>query len=374
MIYLDNAASTPMSDNALLAYTKAAKEYFANTQSSHDAGTRAAQLLESARTSIAQMLNGDPSGIYFTSGGTEANVLALTGLVKRYQTGHLITAQAEHSSVLHTFEKLEREGYRVTFLSYDAEGHIRIEELLEAICEDTILVSLAHANSETGTTQQIKEIGEELSKRNILFHTDMVQSFSKIPIDVRQMKINALSISSHKLHGPKGVGVCYISPPIPWVSGLPGTIHEKGFRPGTVNVPGICAFIAAAEEAVALMEDEGKRLMNFRNYLTNALAHPNIVFEGHQGLPHILGVRVKGLEGQYVMLELNRRNIAVSTGSACSIGQQKPSKTLLSMGRTLDEARELIRISFGRETTQDNLEKTVSVFHEILTRCSSTKL
>ena len=188
------------------------------------------------------------------------------------------------------------------------------------------------------------------------------------------MNVSALSISSHKLHGPKGVGVCYINPTVAWQPVIPGTVHEKGFRPGTVDVPGICAFIAAAEETIELMEAEQKRTQNLRSYLINELSHPNVVIEGQQGLAHIIGLRIKGVEGQHVMLELNRKGIAVSTGSACSVGQQQPSKTLLAMGRSHDEARELVRISIGRETTKQDLQKTVDVFLEILTRYSVRKI
>ncbi|MDP4550439.1 IscS subfamily cysteine desulfurase [Alkalihalobacillus macyae] len=376
MIYLDYAASTPMSDRAMMTYTKAAREYFANTQSSHDAGTNAAQLLELARTTIATHVNGDPSGVYFTSGGTEANILALTSLIKRYPKGHLITVEGEHSSVLNTFAKLEKEGYRVSYLTYNHEGRIETERLLEAICEDTILVSIASGNSEIGSTQPLEDIGRELYRRNILFHTDAVQTYGKIPIDVQKMNISALSISSHKLYGPKGVGACYINPLVPWDPVIPGTVHEKGFRPGTINLPGICSFTTAVEETFERLESEQKRLQNLRTYLLNGIVHPNIVIEGQKqtGLPHIVGIRIKGLEGQYTMLEFNRKGIAVSTGSACSVGQQKPSKTLLSMGRTEDEARELVRISFGRETTEEDLKKTIDVFQEILTRCSAIKI
>ncbi|MGA9289051.1 MAG: IscS subfamily cysteine desulfurase [Anaerobacillus sp.] len=372
MIYLDYAASTPMSDRSLFAYTKAARDFYANTQSSHDAGTNASQLLEASRTSIAKQLNGNPSGVYFTSGGTEANHLALTSLIKRYPTGHLITGSAEHSSVLHTFAMLEQEGYRVTYLPYDHEGKIKLERLKEAICDDTILVSLSFANSETGTTQRIGEIGKELAKQRILFHSDAVQAFGKIPIDIQELNLSAIAISSHKIHGPKGVGACYINPAVAWQPVIPGTVHEKGFRPGTVNVPGICAFTAAAEETIELMEAEKKRTSNLRSYLIKELTHPNIVIEGQQGLAHIIGLRIQGVEGQHVMLELNRKGIAVSTGSACSVGQQQPSKTLLAMGRSRDEARELVRISIGRETTMQDLQKTVDVFLEILT-CDSVR-
>ena len=374
MIYLDYAASTPISDIALQAYTQSSKQFFANTESAHDAGTDATHLLDNARRSIASLLNGDPNGIYFTSGGTEANVLALQSIVKTFSRGHIITSSAEHSSVLNTFSQLEREGYHVTYLPYNENGQISIERLLEAIRADTILVSITFGNSEIGTLQPIKKIGKELAKRHILFHSDAVQAFGKVDIDVKELQLSALSISSHKLHGPKGVGACYIAPSISWQQMLPGTIHENGFRPGTLNVPGVFSFAAAAEEAINRLNADQKKLTNLRAHLVNQLTHPNIVIEGEQGLPHIIGIRIKGLEGQYVMLELNRKGIAVSTGSACSIGQQQPSKTLRSMGRTSDEARELVRISLGRDTTLKEIEKTVVGFKEILTRCSVTKI
>ncbi|MBF0706390.1 IscS subfamily cysteine desulfurase [Alkalihalobacillus hwajinpoensis] len=374
MIYLDYAASTPMSEAAIEAYTHAAQHFYANTQSSHDAGTDASHLLEAARSSIASHINGEPSGVYFTSGGTESNILALRSLVKMYAKGHLITCAAEHSSVLHTFSQLEQEGYEVTYLSYDHNGHVLLSELLKTIREDTILVSIAFGNSEIGAVQSMKEIGEELAKRHILFHTDAVQAFGKIAINVKEMHISALSVSSHKVYGPKGVGACYIAPSLAWRQNLPGTVHEKGFRPGTVNVPGIMSFAAAAEETIHALNSNQTKYTNLRAYLVNKLTHPNIVIEGEEGLRHIIGLRIKGLEGQYVMLELNRKGIAISTGSACSVGQQQPSKTLRAMGRSDDEARELIRISFGKRTTQKEIEKIADVFHEILTRTSVTKI
>ncbi|WP_273850935.1 IscS subfamily cysteine desulfurase [Guptibacillus spartinae] len=374
MIYLDYAASTPMSDTAIHAYTQSAKQFFGNTESAHNAGTDATYLLENARSSIASLINGDPNGVYFTSGGTEANVLALQSIINSFTRGHIITASAEHSSVLNTISQFKQAGYDVTYVSYDESGQVSVERILEAIREDTILVSIAFGNSEIGTLQPLKKIGMELAKRRILFHTDAVQAFGKVNLDVSEMHLSAVSLSSHKVYGPKGVGACYIDPSISWKPVMPGTVHEKGFRPGTVNVPGIFSFAAAAEEAVHQLNTYQKKLTNFRSHLLNRLAHPNIVIEGKEGLPHIIGIRLKGIEGQYVMLELNRIGIAVSTGSACTIGQQQPSKTLRAMGRTNDEARELVRISLGCNTTLEEIEKTVDGIYEILTRCSVTKI
>lgn len=368
MIYLDYAATTPMSDLAIEVYTKVARTYFANSQSLHDEGTSAAQVLEVARQTIAQSINGHPSGVYFTSGGTESNILAIRGLAKKHTSGHMITAKAEHSSILHTFQQLEKDGFDVTYLSYDDNGRLKFDDLIEAIRDDTILVSIAHGNSEIGTLQPIEEIGKELMERGIPFHTDAVQTFGKLPVDVKEMHLTALSVSSHKLYGPKGVGVCYIDPSQSWQASLPGAVHEKGFRPGTVDVPGIFSFTAAVEEATTNMELAHQQSKTLRDYLLSQLNGTDVVIEGgdDEGLPHIVGLRLKGIEGQYVMNELNQKGIAVSTGSACSIGQQNPSKTLKAIGRTDDEARELVRISFGRHTTKEELEKTALVIHSIL--------
>ncbi|WP_377887577.1 IscS subfamily cysteine desulfurase [Alkalihalobacillus sp. R86527] len=373
MIYLDYAATTPMSDRAIEVYTKVARSYFANSQSLHDEGTSAAKLLEIARQTIATEINGDPSGVYFTSGGTESNVLTINGLVRKHKSGHLITGKAEHSSIINTFQQLEREGFDVTYLGYDDKGQIQIDELMKEIRDDTILVSIAHGNSEIGTLQPVEAIGSELSRRGILFHTDAVQTFGKVQIDVKNLNLTALSVSSHKLHGPKGVGACYIDPSESWQATLPGTVHEKGFRPGTVDVPGIFAFTAAVEEAATNVDANHAHCNELREGLLNELSGRDVVIEGGRcGLAHIVAIRLKGIEGQYVMNELNQKGIAVSTGSACSIGQQSPSKTLKAMGRTDDEARELVRISFGKHTTKEEIVKTSEVMKGILSRFTGT--
>lgn len=373
MIYLDFAASTPMSEQAIDVYTSVARNYYANSQSLHDEGTAAAHLLELSRQTVASALNGDPAGVYFTSGGTEANVLAIKSLLNKHTSGHVITGKAEHSSVFNTFHQLESEGFSVSYLRYDESGEISMQELIDAIREDTLLVSIAHGNSEIGTLQPIEEIGEILAEKGILFHSDTVQTFGKVPIDVKKMNLTALSMSSHKVHGPKGVGACYIDPSQPWQQVIPGTVHEKGFRPGTVDVPGICAFTAAIEEAIPYMEEVENELFEKREFVLNELNDGIVEGATTTRLPHIVGVRLKGIEGQYVMNELNQKGIAVSTGSACSIGQQNPSKTLKAMGRTDDEARELVRISFGKHTTYEELKRTAEVINGILTRFHKMK-
>lgn len=361
MIYLDHAATTPMSESAIRVFTEASKGFFGNSSSLHDIGSSAQAMLEECRKQLAGYLNADLNGIYFTSGGSESNHLALLSIGRAHsaQGKHIITTVTEHPSLMNTLQLLEEEGFTITKLPVDQTGRIRIPELIEAITEDTILVSIGHANSEIGTIQPLKEVGGILKDRHILFHSDCVQTFGKIPIDVKELGLDSLSISSHKIYGPKGVGACYIAPHVDWKASIPGTSHEKGFRSGTVNVPGIAAFVTAAGEMIEQMEHHDRYFRKLRDRLLTRLeVEEGIVMEGHpmEVLPSIIGLRLKGIEGQYAMLKLNRKGFAVSTGSACSVGKQSPSKTMLEVGRTRDQAREFIRISLGVSTTEDQMD------------------
>jgi cysteine desulfurase len=379
MIYLDYAATTPMSDYALSVYTEVAKKMFGNSNSLHDVGGQAKHILEECRNHLAGYINGEAKGIYFTSGGTESNILGVQSLIEAnsHKGNHLITTATEHSSLYNLFQLLESKGFNVTYLSVDKFGQIRLDELEKAITPKTILASIQHANSEIGTVQPIKEIGYILKKYNVIFHCDCVQTFGKIPIDVQSACIDSLSISSHKIYGPKGVGAVYIRPFVKWKSFIPNTTHESGFRPGTVNVPGIAAFLAATEEQMGIMNAEYQRYVNLRNSFLEELKNisPIITVEGHpySNLPHIVGMTLKGIEGQYTMLELNRRGIAVSTGSACQVGMQNPSKTMIAIGKKPEEAKHFIRISFGKFTTINDLKQVVKSIQEIVQDSFETK-
>ncbi|MCF6136378.1 IscS subfamily cysteine desulfurase [Pseudalkalibacillus berkeleyi] len=378
MVYLDYAASTPISDSALRVFTESSKRFYGNASSLHDAGSHAKEMLEACRRQFAQFVNGESKGIYFTSGGSESNHLALQSLIRAHSVKgkHLITTSTEHPSVTNTFLLLENEGYHVTWLPVDSTGMIRIKDLEEAITEETILVSIGHANSEIGTIQPLAQIGNIVKEKGILFHSDCVQTFGKVPINVKELGLDSLSISSHKLYGPKGVGACYISPHIRWEPSIPGTSHESGFRQGTVNVPGIAAFTVAAEEMVNNIDRNNNHFLSLRKQLLSELVEENwVVYEGHptHSLPSIIGLRVKGIEGQYMMLELNGKGYAISTGSACSTGKQAPSKTMISIGRSPDEARELIRISLGVTTTTDEIKGFISDIKIILSIMKSVK-
>ncbi|KEK26361.1 IscS subfamily cysteine desulfurase [Bacillus gaemokensis] len=369
MIYLDYAATTPMSKEAIETYTKAAENYFGNEQSLHDIGGTASSLLQVCRESFAQMIGGKEQGVFFTSGGSESNYLAIQSLLNTKSGKHILTTPMEHASIRSYFQSLQKQGYTITEIPVDAYGLINLEALETAITDDTVLASIQHGNSEIGTVQPISKIGSLLKKHHILFHTDCVQTFGKLPIDVIAMQIDSLSISAHKIYGPKGVGACYINPQIRWGQVFPGTSHEKGFRPGTVNVPGIASFLTAAEHILDDCEEETARFEQLRSYFLEQLqALPfEIQVEGHSTacLPHIIGVTIKRIEGQYTMLECNRHGIAISTGSACQVGKQEPSKTMLAIGKTYEEAKQYVRFSFGRHTTKEQIDTTIHALHTI---------
>lgn len=363
MIYLDYAATTPMSDEALDVFSKVTKSFYGNSNSMHDIGSRASSLLDSCRSELAHLLHCQQSGIYFTSGGTESNILALQSLVIQHKNkgNHLITTRCEHSSVYHLFRKLETEGFEVSYLPVDEYGVIDRKELKNTIKETTILASIQHANGEIGTIQPIELIGDILMQHDVIFHCDAIQTFGKIPINIEKAQIDSLSIASHKIYGPKGVGAVYMNPRLKWQAQMPNTSHENGFRPGTVNVPGIAAFVTSAKSACNDMIVERDRIRNLRTDLIDQMEElPSqvVIIEGHPTnyLPHIVGLRVVGIEGQYTMLECNRLGIAISTGSACQIGNQEPSRTIKALGRSDIEARQFIRLSFGKQTTAADIQ------------------
>ncbi|WP_096201443.1 IscS subfamily cysteine desulfurase [Bacillus sp. FJAT-45350] len=370
MIYLDHSATTPMSQYSLKVFTKVSQEYFGNPSSLHDYGSIANDLVQTSRQTIAKAFNGVARSLYFTSGGSESNYLSLLSIARANESKgkHLITTPIEHPSIINTFESLRKEGFEVSYIPVNSYGEVIVDALHELIREDTILASIGHANAELGTVQDIKKIGEILNKHGVIFHSDCVQSFGKIPIDVQSAKIDCLSLSAHKIYGPKGIGACYISPSVSWKGLVPNTTHEQGFRQGTINVPGAAAFAAAVEEIMPTVREESERLKQLRLTFLSLLNKEKVVLEGHPDnrLPHHLGLRVKGIEGQYVMLECNRKGIAISTGSACKVGQSAPPASLLAVGRSTQEAHEFIRLTFGKTTTEQHIVKTVNTIHEMI--------
>lgn len=373
MIYLDYAATTPMSEEALNAYQQAARRFFGNSQSLHDVGSEAERALEGSRKLIAGSLNAEPRGLFFTGSGSEASFLALVSLVHANRSGgnHIITTQVEHSSVRNAFTWLEGHGFRVTRLPVRESGQIDPEELLQALSDQTILVSIQHVNSETGIIQSLEEIGAVLSSHQALFHSDMIQSFGKLPLDINKWGVQSLSVSAHKIHGPKGIGACYISPTISWSPFIPGTTHEHGFRPGTLDIPSAVAFATAVKETSANREGNFEHVNRLKTTLIENLTArcgQAITVEGNPqlGSPYILGLRVYGMEGQFAMLECNQKGLGISTGSACRINEQKPSATLLAMGRSKEEAGNFVRLSFDPQTTESEIEESARILQAVI--------
>ncbi|UCZ54277.1 IscS subfamily cysteine desulfurase [Bacillus shivajii] len=367
MIYLDHAATTPMSKKAMDTYIKANEDFFANTSSLHEAGEKSSMLVKRCRESLANLLHAKPSEIFFTSGGTESNQRLLKTLyyTNKHKGNHVITTRVEHPSVHSYFQILEEQGVEVTYLNVDQYGQISLEELKGAIRPDTILASIQHINSEIGTIQPLEKIGQLLNEHDILFHSDCVQSFGKVPIDVNKLHLDALSISSHKIYGPKGVGAVFLREEVKWNSVDPLTTHENGFRPGTVNTPGIAAFVAASIDMNERMSENEAYIKNLRSLLLEELSPLGelIQIEGHtkEQSPYIIGLNIYGLEGQYIMLTLDRYNICISTGSACQVGKQTPSETMQALKKTDQEARRFFRISLGIHNTKGDIIKTAKI-------------
>lgn len=355
MIYLDYAATTPMMDIAIDAYCDAAKNLFGNTSSLHDAGGKANFILENARSLLASKLGVNQDGIIFTGSGTESNILAILSLARTGKGKHIITSLAEHTSVHAAMNTLQREGYEITKLPFTKEGVVDVELLRTLIRKDTVLISIQHVNSEIGTIQPVEQIGTIAKERNIPFHVDCVQSFCKLPITPFSSKVDAISISAHKIGGPKGCGALYINPRRRVVPVFQGVTHEKGLRGGTVDTPAIVAMMTAMEHYRYDLEYYWK----LRNMLKERLKSTSCKFvEGlkENQLPSIVGLCLKGVEGQLVMLRLNEKNICISTGSACDINSGSGTKAILAMGQSETAARQFFRVSFGMGTTENHIE------------------
>jgi len=371
MIYLDYAATCPLDADAGKTYIQAATDYFGNSSSLHNSGGKAADLLESCRQEMADLLGVVKAGIYFTSGGTESNFLAIHALLsaKKSAGNHIITTESEHSSIHGTMKWLEEKGYEVTYLPLTSKGMVDVALLEAAIRPETVLVSIQHVNAEIGSIQPIEMIGRVLKEKDIYFHSDMVQSFGKLDISSISYAVDAFSISGHKFYGPKGIGLAYVSPKIPWTGFLPGTTHEKGFRPGTVNIAGIAGMTVAAQKSVRTLAEDAIHYQDLRKIVMEQakLTDKLTVFQCENQLASIIGMRIHGLEGQMTMLECNRSGFAISTGSACQTGQQAPSKTMKALGLCDGEAKEFIRISFGKQTSTAEVEAFVETVYTLAT-------
>lgn len=375
-IYLDYAATCPVDQRVLDAMLPYFTQTYGNAASrTHAFGWAAEEAVDTARREIAQTINADPKEITFTSGATESDNLALKGVAEfqREKGNHIITVTTEHKAILDSAKYLERNGYEVTYLGVDADGLISLEELAAAITEKTILVSVMHANNETGVLQPIADIGELCHDRKVLFHTDAVQSFGKVPIDVQAMNIDLMSISGHKIYGPKGVGALYVRRRRPRVRITPqvhGGGHERGNRSGTLNVPGIVGFGAAARIARESLATEAARITELREHLRGRFEEevPSVKLNGslEHRVPGTLNMSFEYIEGESLLMGL--KDIAVSSGSACTSASLEPSYVLRAMGLNDELAHSSLRITVGRFTTRDELDYVVDRIKDVVSR------
>ncbi|MHB9144419.1 MAG: cysteine desulfurase NifS [Symbiobacteriia bacterium] len=361
-VYLDHAATTPARPEVIAAVAAAMDMAFGNPSSLHAFGREARRVLEEGREQVARLIGAEPAEIVFTSGGTEADNLAVLGVARanRERGRHIITSAAEHHAVLHTCQALEKEGFRVTYLPVDREGMVRPEDLAQALTEDTILVSVMAANNEVGTVQPVAELARLAHERGIYFHTDAVQAVAQVPVDVNEWNVDLLSLTGHKFYGPKGVGALYVRRRTRILPALFGGGQERGLRSGTQNVPGVAGLAKAAELAIAELPERTRLLETLRGQLWQGLqaAIPDLSLNGHptHRLPGNLSVNVHGVEGETLLLSLDMKGIALSAGSACASGSLEPSHVLKAMGLTNETARGALRFSLGRGNTAADID------------------
>ena len=372
MIYADNAATTRMSEAAIDRMTSVMKETYGNPSSLYSVGQQAKEVLEEARAEVAAVIGADPREIYFTSGGSEADNQAIWSaalLGRKNGKKHIISTAFEHHAVLHTLNRLEKEGFEVTLLDVHENGLIVPEELEHAIREDTCLVTVMTANNEIGTIQPVREIGCICRSHGILFHTDAVQAVGHIPINVKKDNIDMLSASAHKFHGPKGVGFLYVKKGIPLTNLIEGGAQERGKRAGTENVPGIAALAAALQEANAKMADTAAHLQKERDRLIAGLQeipHSALNGDAEQRLPGNVNFCFEGIEGESLLLLLDDKGIQASSGSACTSGSLDPSHVLLAIGRVHDVAHGSLRLSLGEDITDEEVDYIIRSVKEVV--------
>ena len=373
-IYADNAATTSVSDAAFNAMLPYLKDCYGNPSSAYTFGRKAADALYEARNTVASCINADPKEIYFTSGGSEADNQAIVSAAtagKKRGKMHLISSAFEHHAVSHTLKKLENEGFDVTLLDVHSDGVIRLEELKAAIRPDTALVSIMFANNEVGTVQPVAEIGEICRGAGVPFHCDAVQAAGHMPIDVKAMKIDMLSMSGHKFHSPKGTGVLYVSRNMPLYSFIEGGGQERGKRAGTENVAGIAALAAALKESCDNMEENTAKTVMMRDMLIKGLSQiPHSVINGslEKHVPGTVNMCFEGISGEELLLALDKEGICASAGSACTAGSADPSHVLTAMGVPAELARGSLRLSIGEYNTPEEMKIITEILPKTVER------
>lgn len=377
VIYLDNAATTRVYPEVLEAMTPFFTEHYANPAAFYSFANPAQKAVHEAREQVAGLLGAKNEEIYFTGGGSESDNWAIKATAEAYKNKgkHIITSKIEHHAVLHTCQWLEKQGFEVTYINVDQDGVIKLDELEAAIRPDTILISVMAANNEIGTIQPLREIGALAHKYGVLFHTDAVQAFAHIPLNVDEMNIDMLSASGHKIHGPKGIGVMYIRKGVMILSFMHGGAQERRRRAGTHNVPGIVGMGKAVEIAAKHMEEQGKEIAKMRDYLIEQVLEkvPYARLNGHKTnrLPNNANFCFRFIEGEGMLILLDQAGIYGSSGSACTSGSLDPSHVLLAIGLPHEIAHGSLRLTLSEETTKEDIDYTVDKLAEIIARLRS---
>lgn len=371
-IYLDNAATTKTSQEVVDAMLPYFTENYGNASSIYEVGQRSREAITTAREEIAKVLGAKTEEIYFTAGGSEADNWALKAAFEAYEKKgkHIITTKIEHHAILHTCEYLEKKGAEVTYLDVDENGLVNLDELQKAIRPDTILISIMFANNEIGTIEPVKEIGMIAKEHGVLFHTDAVQAFGQVPIDVDEMHIDMLSSSAHKINGPKGIGFLYIRKGVKIRSLIHGGAQERKRRAGTENVPGIVGYGVAAKRAAETMEVRTAKERELRDYFIgralNEIPYVKLNGDPIKRLPNNINLSFRFVEGESLLIMLDMKGIAASSGSACTSGSLDPSHVLLAIGLPHEIAHGSLRLTLGEDTTKEDLDYTLEQLKEII--------
>ena len=377
LIYLDNAATTKTSEEVVADMLPYFTEYYGNPSSVYEFASESKKAVSNARRTIAETLGAQENEIYFTAGGSEADNWALKATAEAYQSKgkHIITTKIEHHAILHTAEYLEKRGFEITYIGVDENGVVKVDELEKAIRPDTILISVMFSNNEIGTIQPIKEIGEIAKKHGVLFHTDAVQAYGQLPINVDELHIDMLSSSGHKLNGPKGIGFLYIRKGVKIRSFVHGGAQERKRRAGTENVPGIVGYGKAAEIAAKTMKERTAKEIELRDHLIDrVLAEvPYTRLNGHRTnrLPNNANFSFQFVEGESLLILLDNNGICASSGSACTSGSLDPSHVLLAIGLPHEIAHGSLRLTLSAETTMEDIDFVVDCIKQIIERLRS---
>lgn len=372
MIYMDHSATSPVDPEVFEAMKPYFTDSFGNASTLYSLGREGRKAMESAREEIASIIGAETKEIIFTSGGTESDNIAILGTAYKLKKkgNHIITSDIEHPAVDETCKYLEKNGFTVTYLPVYEDGIVKVKDLEDAITDKTILITIMHANNEIGTIQPITDIGRIAQENNIYFHTDAVQTVGKIPVNVKELNVDMLSLSAHKLYGPKGIGALYLRQGVRIEPIMHGGGHEKGIRPGTENVPGIVGLGKACSIAKENLQKDAQKLTSLRDMLIdNVLAeNEDSYLNGHRTkrLPNNANFRFTGIEGESLILHLDAKGIATSTGSACSSTKLEPSHVLMAIGLKEVEAHGSLRISLGHENTEEDIEYTITAIKEVV--------